>query len=206
MNAVYFFVFLFGSIALYYGLGYLLRRILRQKWSRFAAKHRLDFSAGRFAGTPKVTGEYRNVQVQLQIVIKKDRHDRKTTYTHFDTWMKTTAQLDGLKIYKQGMLAKIGKAVGTQDIAIGDPDFDDKVMIKCNAPTSALRVYLQPGLKRAILQLIDKHPGVYFDEYGCHYVRNGYVVDAHKLDSMLEKMVECCVQGDRKNQAYKGRD
>ncbi|HJK91764.1 MAG TPA: hypothetical protein RMH26_13605, partial [Polyangiaceae bacterium LLY-WYZ-15_(1-7)] len=39
------------------------------------------------------------------------------------------------RVYQQGMLASIGKALGTQDVTLGgDPAFDERFMVKCDDP------------------------------------------------------------------------
>lgn len=192
-----FLLFLF-VLALFYLALFFWRIRTTQNWSHFAAKHGLKFVSGASFGKPKVKGEFHGVEVLLQIFIT-GRGRNKSSSTHFDAWTPSPPDLPGLKIYKEGLLAKAGKAIGTQDIEIGDPNFDAKVMIKSDAPTAQLRTYLQPGLKNAILQLIDKHPRAYFDQSGCHYVGPGYLADQKKLSSMLKLMVACCTQANRHN-------
>jgi hypothetical protein len=71
------------------------------------------------------------------------------TDTDYHTRVRVPVDEPGftLQFGNQGLLAKIGKALGAQDIEIGDPEFDDAVVVKSNRPRYA-RAWLA-GLARA---------------------------------------------------------
>jgi len=50
-----------------------------------------------------------------------------------------------LSVYKEGFFSSLGKALGTQDIQVGDPLFDDLFMVKSN-DESLCRAWLNAGV------------------------------------------------------------
>lgn len=46
------------------------------------------------------------------------------------------------KVYKEGVFSSLGKALGTQDVELGDdPAFDDRFMVKCDEPEAVRRAW-----------------------------------------------------------------
>jgi len=51
-----------------------------------------------------------------------------------------------LKLYREGVLSAIGKALGTQDVVLGtDPAFDEQFVIKCDEPALVRRLWTAPA-------------------------------------------------------------
>ena len=92
-----------------------------------------------------------------------------------DTYVVTTGQTtmvftrmrapyvnkDGLKfkIYREGFFGKIGKFFGSQDLEIGDPDFDKKFIIKGNNVDTIRELLEAPGLKK----MLDNEPHIHLE-------------------------------------------
>jgi hypothetical protein len=66
--------------------------------------------------------------------------------------------LPELRLSPEGLLADVGKAVGMQDIASGDPDLDRRFVIASTDPPEA-RAILRAPVVRAIFALFQGEPG-----------------------------------------------
>jgi hypothetical protein len=68
---------------------------------------------------------------------------------------------DGLyfKIYREGFFSSMGKFFGMQDIEIGDPFFDDQLIIKGNDPEKIKLLFADATIK----ELIQRQPRVHLE-------------------------------------------
>lgn len=123
-------------------------------WAQLAEQVRGRFVDGGFLGNSKVVVQAGQWTVTL------DTHTVSTgkssvTYTRMRA-PYVNADNFRFTIYREGFFSPIGRALGMQDISIGDPGFDERFVIKGNdearvrqffddAPLKAL-LYAQPDL------------------------------------------------------------
>ena len=99
-------------------------------WTQVANDIGGEFIEGGWFGTDEV--RYKSKQWELVLDTHTVSHGKSsTTYTRMRA---PFVNKDGLyfKIYPEGILSKVGKYFGMQDIQIGDPLFDDNYIIKGN--------------------------------------------------------------------------
>lgn len=63
------------------------------------------------------------------------------------------------RIYRERIFSAIGKRLGLQDIAIGDPYFDDEFIVQANDKEKVKLLLSSPRLK----ELLEAQPDVYFE-------------------------------------------
>lgn len=80
------------------------------------------------------------------------------TYTRLRTCFKKQQDFE-LKVSKEGVLSKIGKALGSQDIEIGDETFDHAYIVKSNDELVATRFLSNHEIKSRI----DFHKSFHLD-------------------------------------------
>ncbi|MCA9665093.1 MAG: hypothetical protein KC503_05875 [Myxococcales bacterium] len=107
-----------------------------------------------------------------------------TTYTRFRAHFPLPAG-PVFKVYREGVLSKLGKALGTQDVELGgDPDFDRVFMVKCNNP-DATRIAWSPEAKQLMLvNFQDCHISSDGDEITLYGL--GSWVDGSRIDAGIE--------------------
>lgn len=131
------------------------QRSLRRRraiWSRFAAErggvHRVP--AGWF------TRERERVELSLHGVwvvmdtYTKGSGNHQTSYTR---WVASYVRRPGprCKVYREGVFASIGKALGTQDVVLGaSAAFDDTFMVKCDEPAVARRLWTTAAMEHML--------------------------------------------------------
>jgi hypothetical protein len=137
MNAV------FIGLAIY---GVYRRRIrTREAWDQLAMRTGLSLEPGNLITPPKLSGEYRRRPAVLTTYTRGSGRS-STTYT----LITLTVQNSGggaLKLTPQGLLDGIGKALGIQDVTIGDERFDKHFEIR-SQPADFAMAALDDGMLR----------------------------------------------------------
>lgn len=108
------------------------RRRVSEQWTHFAHHTGLHITPGSFFVHPSVTGLYARFHVDLRTVTRGSGQN-SSTYTVMTVYLPIQNGLI-VSFYKEGFLSKLGKAIGTQDVQVGDHQFDEAFMIKSNSP------------------------------------------------------------------------
>lgn len=85
---------------------------------------------GKWGQAPQLVIPYKHWQIVFDYFVVSTGQSA-ITYTRFRTAFKNPKAYE-LKVSKEGVFSKIGKALGGQDIEIGDDLFDDSYRIKSN--------------------------------------------------------------------------
>ena len=93
----------------------------------------------------------------------------------------------GLQLFRQAGIGQFLKILGTQDIVIGDPTFDESFIVKASDPQAA-RVLLTPGRTMALNQILAVHPEVVVKDDRILIDRRGNVSDPDVIVSTLRRL------------------
>ncbi len=107
--------------------------------------------SGTSVGT--IVGERQGVRITTSKV-SKNSGDNNETFTRYFCEFPSVGP--PVSLTKQHSFSFIGKLFGQSDVLIGDPGFDDRVVISTNAPQQ-VDAFLTPGRKMAILNLFESH-------------------------------------------------
>lgn len=105
------------------------------------------------------------------------------------------------KIYRKSVLSGVGKALGMQDVEVGDPVFDDHFIVKGNDEAKLRELFSRPRIRELIEQQPDIHFGVKDDEgwFGPTFPENvdkleflvtGIIKDVARLKLLYELFAE----------------
>lgn len=161
------------------------RRRTVEQWGTFAHHRGLHLTPGSFFVHPSVTGVYARFHVDLRTVTRGSG-DSSSTYTVMNINLPVQNGLV-VSFYKEGFLSKLGKAIGTQDVQVGDPMFDEAFMIKSNSPPHVPHL-LTPDIRQYALAMRDAmdvslKPGkVTWEQYGTQS-------DPRRLGNVLDMLV-----------------
>ena len=177
-------IFFGGFICLGLAITYYNNKAIQEAWGRFAMNSGLIMNQGGMFSTPRVTGDYKGFDYLLYTFSKGSGKSR-TTYTGIT--MNFPKYIDcHLHVYQEGFFSKIGKALGGQDIQIGNREFDDAFMIKSQTPGKVDRI-LTPDLMRNMLN--GKHLiNMSISGNGIHYEQVGIIKDVANLTYISEIM------------------
>ncbi len=143
------FILVILAIVVVGAIAYFSHKAHAQAWSELAARTGLTCEIGRYPWSPpRVTGIYRGHQLDLSTFVR--RHGKNsTTYTRITMDVHNPTGLH-LQIGSEGILGKVSKALGGQDIQTGDQELDQKFIIK-GQPESVIASLLTAGSLRQML-------------------------------------------------------
>ncbi len=163
------------------------RRQLEQTnaaWQSAAETLGFSFEAGSMRSGPTISGTVGDRPAGVHIYTKNSgkRSNRYTRYT-----VEFPAIGVGLQLLRQAGIGQFLKILGTQDIVIGDPTFDEAFIVKSTDP-QAVRAVLTPGRTMALNQLLAVHPEVVVGDDRIVIDRHGSVRDADVIISTLRRI------------------
>ncbi|MBT8201972.1 MAG: hypothetical protein KJO87_01565, partial [Acidimicrobiia bacterium] len=94
----------------------------------------------------------------------------------------------GFSAKRQHALTRIGKFFGMEDIEVGDPVFDEALIIKGEYPEQ-VAMFLTPARRVAITELIELFPGAAITDDRIGFSKRGLETDARRLVSTMQRLV-----------------
>lgn len=132
---VIFILFIVAIMALSIFFGYWQRQKTIEKWDQLAMRTGLTLDRGSWLVKPRVHGEYRRHSLELT-TYTRSHGKSKTTYTLITLYLTNTRGM--LTLSPSGLTGAIGKALGMQDVEIGNEEFDKRFTIKSQPPEFAV--------------------------------------------------------------------
>ena len=181
---------IFGAI----GAAIAAARASRQRsnlaWAKAARELGITLKPTRgvfgFVGKMSMSGRVYDMDITIDTHQSND-----TTYTRY----RVTYPSLGLafKAKRQHALTGIGKFFGYQDIEIGDPIFDDEIIVKGDYPQQVAD-FLTPARRVAITGLIELYPGAVITDTGISYEKRGLDSAEGQLISTMQRMLSVARQ------------
>lgn len=156
-------------------------------WSQAARSLRLLHDPGGFLAGHRITGTIDGHRVMV------DTHTRGSgkssrTYTRYRVSYPRSLEL-GMNLSKQGFFSGIAKALGAQDIRVGDPGFDALVVVKGANSAEVLR-FLTPNRRSRIRDAMARFEELEIDDFGIQTESAGRESHAHVLIRRVRHLVE----------------
>ncbi len=136
---------------------------------------------GGLTNRASMSGMISGLRVTIDTYRSNDR-----TYTRYRVGYPSLGL--GLQAKRQHALARLGTFFGFQDIEIGDPVFDEALIVKGDYPEQ-VTAFLTPSRRVAITGLIENYPGTVITDTVITYLRNGIVADPAELTSTLRRIM-----------------
>ena len=102
---------------------------LKDVWSEQAAEMGAQFIDGGLWGTPKISYRHKGRDIVMDTYSSGGQDSSR--YTRLQCDFVSLDQFT-FRIYEENILSSWSKAIGLQDIQVGDTQFDDKYMLKSN--------------------------------------------------------------------------
>ena len=180
-------------------------------WARAAEELGLEFRPTTLFGRPQMKGTLDGLPVEVYTYSQRSG-ENSTTYTRYAVAYPPLGV--PFELRHESGIRKVLKIFGIGDTAIGDARFDDSFAISTDDP-DALRAYLTPARRMALLRLLASYPGLQVSDTGLSLTtkgteKNGDVIvstvrrlvatgrtltDAH-LSQRLDEAVEIRLDGD----------
>lgn len=117
----------------------------KQMLADIASKHRLTYSGGSWLSRPKATGMVIPAHLTVDTVTESSGNSTVTYYR-----VLATLSLPPLSLGREGFGSFFGKMIKGEDLEIGDPHFDDQVVIRGAEPIA--RALLDQVTRDAVLR------------------------------------------------------
>ena len=162
-------------------------------WRAAAGQLGFEFTRGSWTGGPTIAGTVDGLRAEIDSYTKSSGKN-STRYTRYTLGFPPIGV--GLKLSRQSGVGLLLKVLGTQDIEIGDPTFDEAFIVQAAEPQAAKAV-LTPGTTMMLNRLIAVHPEIVVTDDQLVLDRRGTVRDPDTLVSTLRRLASAAtVLGD----------
>jgi len=161
------------------------RKLANEAWA--AAARELGIALKPTAGVWGFFGKYSMTGRINGLTVTIDTHQSNdTTFTRYRVRYPSLGL--GLQAKRQHGLARFGKLLGFQDIEIGDPVFDEAIIVKGDYPDQ-VAAFLTPSRRLAITDLIELYPGSQISDTEIAYSKRGLDSDYRQLVSTMQRIL-----------------
>jgi hypothetical protein len=124
-------------------------------WRKFSGEIGAEFVKGGLLRSDKVVARVKEWTITLDTYTEGGEYGGPYTRMRAPYMSRDGFQFT---IYRGGLLSKLGKHLGLQDVETGYPDFDREFILKSNDEAKVRALVANPRIR----QLIQSHPAIYF--------------------------------------------
>lgn len=173
-----------GIVVLVLALNYYGRQARLKAWGELASNTGLTCDSGGLFAPIRVTGLYRGHGLTLDTFTRSSgRHSE--TYTRIMLSASNPSNL-ALTIYEEGVMSKVGKALGMQDIQVGDADLDRRFIIKGRPEDAVVNLLASGSLRQRLLDARSLNLTLNGDQV--RFEARGVELDTGRLQSLFDLM------------------
>ena len=160
----------------------LARRHRDTAWKQLATELGAEFIDGGLLHSSKVQAHINQWTVTLDSY-SVPSGDSSTTYTRLKS---TLENKDGFQftLFREGLVARLDKALGLKDIEIGVPDFDHDFVIQGNNEAKLRALFADVKIRQLIQEQRRITLGIKGNEL--HFEAQGVIRDGPRLKSLFE--------------------
>lgn len=159
------------------------------QWQQAADQLNLAYYAGGFGSMGTISGSLYGHRVAVSAITKSSGNSSQT-YTKYHIEYCDRIPVD-MKMTRQGALHTLGKVFGMQDIEIGDPGFDDRIILRGSDPV-AIRRFITPDIRDAIKLLVASHQDVTITNEHVCVMKKGKDTDSAIIVSTTKRLLKFC--------------
>ncbi len=180
-------VFGFLPFAAFLAFSFRSHQQRESTWRHVAETLGLTFESGSTVfSTPSIRGTLAGTAVVVDIHSTGSNNNRQT-FTRFRAHFAPVGP--PVEIKRQGALSFLGRLFGTTDVEIGNPEFDQRVIID-GEHEDAIRAYLTPARQRVILDLLSSQQHVKVSERSLEFLETRNMKQAPELIARLHYLVD----------------
>lgn len=164
-------------------------------WERLSREIGAEFVQGGFWKASKVQAQVGAWTITLDTFSRKQGQHSHVTYTRMRA---PYINPDGFRftVYRAGFFSGLGRFLGLQDVAIGDPDFDDAFIVKGDDESRLVDLFADPNIRNLLhsqtrIRLYVKNNEGWFgpqfpaDADEIYFETRGVVRDADQLKNLF---------------------
>jgi hypothetical protein len=173
----------------------------REVWQRVAARRGGRYLERRWsllgAQSEAIEARVGHAIVRLDLYVVSSGKS-STTYTRARARFALGAG-PRFRVYEEGFFSSLGKALGTQDLELGDPRFDAIFMVKGDDVEALRRAWTEPA--RHLLMSRFRHGRAESNGHEVSLIVLGALLDVATLEAMLDLVGELASAGARELEA-----
>lgn len=127
---------------------------VKEAWRAAGDQLGLDANAGGLFAKPQIRGFVGDVSVVVVVDTPPRIHPGEFRLGYTSYTVTHRAAGPPMRISRQGSFAKVSKWFRKRDVEVGDPHFDDQVIVDSGEPEQ-VRAYLTPSRRAAILAIFN---------------------------------------------------
>ena len=183
--------FVVGSAFVVILIGLILVAVRHKKkviknWAQAARTLRLDYPTPGLFKNQEMSGSIGRFFVRADTYVVSSGKSSQT-YTRFRVQFPQSLQLQ-LKLSKQGFFNAVFRFFGSQDVEVGDPRFDDGVVVKGSDPEQ-IRKFLTPARRARIQRLFSSCSSAEIEDTEVRWVKRGMMHEPSKLVSTVHSLL-----------------
>ena len=191
---LWFIFIILAFIVLAIFIGYLALAARRRAWSNLADRAALTFNPGNFFGHGiSVSGSYHGHPLTLDTFTRHYGRSSRT-YTRIAVTLNQPTTLR-LKIYNEGLVSKLGKALGMQEIQTGDEAIDRRYIIQGQPETAVAGLLMSYDLRQKLIEAPTFNARI--EGLNVCYDRSGVELDENKLLALFDLLTTLATAIDR---------
>lgn len=138
------------------------QEVINRTWGDVAAKFGLGFRPSKSLGLDdqEIVGAFGAVQVKVWTHAEKSNNSRRY-YTCYRIEHRPVGP--PVKLTRQGLFSVFGQLIGRDDVEIGDPEFDEMVVVDSEYH-AAVRAYLTPVRRAGVVDILETWGGAEITE------------------------------------------
>jgi hypothetical protein len=160
------------------------RDAMNAAWNVAAERLGFEFAPGSWTSGPTMTGTLDGSPAEIHSYTKSSGKN-STRYTRYTVGFPPIGV--GLRLTRQSGVGYFLKVLGTQDIEVGEPTFDEAFIVQATDPQAA-RAVLTSGTTMMLNRLIAVHPEIVVSDDQLILDRRATVRDADTLVSTLRRL------------------
>ncbi len=166
------------------------KRKVADAWKEAASQLRIHHSAGDFLTKPELYGKVRDCRVKITLR-NKSQGKHSTKYTCYEVAYPQTLPF-GLSLKGQTAFSGLKKCLGGQDIEIGDPTFDNFVVVKGHDSVQT-KEFLNPARRLYVRRILSMYTGAEITDSRLKWDSKGVEDNPSTLVSNVKRMVDFAV-------------
>jgi hypothetical protein len=202
---VFFFVAIFVVII---GISWWSKHRQSTNWKTVAHEFGLQFIEGGIFSNPSMYGTYRGAQVNVETEVSGSGKN-KSVYTVVEVALSGLVPIN-MEVYREGFFQKMGKAIGGDDIQVGDADLDKAFIIKGADEDKIRKLVTNPKVKARLLSAQSKYSTFRIDMGNVRVRESGRTSNMEKLRGYIRTVIAaantieevCGAKPDRASQLH----
>lgn len=183
------FLFILFVIGVIIFTGYRSGQVAVEQWRTAAQQLQLTYQPAGLGAKGSICGTLNGHGVTVDTFTKGSGNSSRT-YTRYQLLYRNAVPVD-LKITRQGMLQGLGKVFGMQDIEVGNPAFDDHLLVKGASP-HRVKALLSIELQSAIRDLASTYADLTVTGNQVEINKSGKDSDAAVIVYTVRRLASFC--------------